>query len=102
MIAAMWIPYLLLTVPYLLGSIDGDVLTMGGHVLMLPCMLLAVRDLAPWARSRMAGQRGSGGGSDPSASVRAVGETADPDQWPRPGGEVLAHSTHRQSCCVHE
>lgn len=54
MIAAMWIPYLLLTVPYLLGSIDGDVLTIGGHVLMLPCMLLALRDLAPWARSRMA------------------------------------------------
>jgi flagellar biosynthetic protein FliP len=61
MIAAMWAPYLVLTVPYLLGVLEGDMLVTGGHVLMLLCMFLALRDLAPRVRSRMASR-----GEEPS------------------------------------
>lgn len=43
MVAAMWAPFLALAVPYHLGALDGDTLIAAGHVLMLPCMFLALR-----------------------------------------------------------
>ena len=42
MSAAMVLPFLALLVPYAMGAIDGDVLMMGGHLLMLPAMLGAM------------------------------------------------------------
>lgn len=39
MSAAMAVPYLVLLVPYWLGVIDGEMVLMGGHVLMLPAMV---------------------------------------------------------------
>ena len=40
--AAMYAPFALLLVPYWFGWLPGDVVTMGGHVLMLPAMLIAM------------------------------------------------------------
>jgi flagellar biosynthetic protein FliP len=42
MSAAMYVPFLLLLGPYALGMISGAALMLGGHVLMLPAMLLAM------------------------------------------------------------
>ncbi|MEW2384272.1 hypothetical protein AB0873_19580 [Micromonospora sp. NPDC047707] len=42
MTAAMYVPVLLLLVPFRAGLIDGDALLMGGHLLMLPAMLVAM------------------------------------------------------------
>jgi hypothetical protein len=39
MCAAMFVPYLVLFVPYWLGVLDGDAVEMVGHVLMLPAMV---------------------------------------------------------------
>jgi hypothetical protein len=43
MVAAMWAPTLALAVPYHLDALDGTTLIAAGHVLMLPCMFLALR-----------------------------------------------------------
>ncbi|MBM0278346.1 hypothetical protein [Micromonospora tarensis] len=44
MAAAMYVPFLLLVVPYRAGLLDGDGLLLGGHLLMVPAMVLvAVR-----------------------------------------------------------
>ncbi|MEV4490855.1 hypothetical protein AB0K04_12140 [Micromonospora coxensis] len=44
MVAAMYLPYLLLFVPFLTGLLDGDGLLLGGHLLMVPAMVVvAVR-----------------------------------------------------------
>ncbi|MDG4810215.1 hypothetical protein O7634_25970 [Micromonospora sp. WMMD1120] len=44
MAAAMYVPFLLLLVPYEVGLLDGDTLLLGGHLLMVPAMVLvAVR-----------------------------------------------------------
>lgn len=40
--AAMYVPYLLLLVPYWAGLIDGEAVMSGGHVLMLPAMAVAM------------------------------------------------------------
>jgi hypothetical protein len=40
MCAAMFVPYLVLLVPYWLGVLDGSAVEMGGHLLMLPAMAL--------------------------------------------------------------
>ncbi|MFI7576652.1 hypothetical protein [Micromonospora sp. NPDC049497] len=42
MTAAMYAPVLLLLVPYATGLLDGGALLTGGHLLMVPAMLLAV------------------------------------------------------------
>jgi hypothetical protein len=42
MSAAMYLPFVVLLVPYWLGAISGGALMMGGHVLMLPAMLAAM------------------------------------------------------------
>ena len=44
MAAAMYVPFLLLLVPFRAGLIDADALMLGGHLLMIPAMVLvAVR-----------------------------------------------------------
>ncbi|MGA4728197.1 hypothetical protein ACPB67_12310 [Micromonospora taraxaci] len=44
MAAAMYVPFLLLFVPYWTGLLDADALMLGGHLLMVPAMVLvAVR-----------------------------------------------------------
>ncbi|MFC8300677.1 hypothetical protein [Micromonospora orduensis] len=44
MAAAMYVPFLLLLVPFWAGVLDGDALMLGGHLLMVPAMVLvAVR-----------------------------------------------------------
>lgn len=40
--AAMYAPFLVLLVPYWMGAMSGDDLMMGGHVLMLPAMAVAM------------------------------------------------------------
>jgi hypothetical protein len=47
MSAAMYLPFVLLLAPYWLGTISGDVLMAGGHVLMPPLMVAAML----WRRS---------------------------------------------------
>jgi hypothetical protein len=42
MSAAMYVPFVVLLVPYWLGVISGDVLMMAGHGLMFPAMLAAM------------------------------------------------------------
>ncbi|HEX7745788.1 MAG TPA: hypothetical protein VF462_11070 [Micromonosporaceae bacterium] len=42
MAAAMYLPYLVLIVPYWLGILPGEHIMMGGHVLMLPAMAVAM------------------------------------------------------------
>lgn len=42
MSAAMYLPFVVLLVPYWLGAISGDALTTAGHLLMLPAMLAAM------------------------------------------------------------
>ena len=42
MSAAMYLPFLVLLVPYAAGSITGGALMAAGHVLMLPAMALAM------------------------------------------------------------
>ncbi|WP_155372953.1 hypothetical protein [Catellatospora vulcania] len=42
MSAAMYLPFLVLLVPYAFGAISGEALMMGGHLLMLPAMLAAM------------------------------------------------------------
>jgi len=42
MSAAMYLPFLVLLIPYAFGAISGGALMMGGHVLMLPAMLAAM------------------------------------------------------------
>ncbi|WP_243705973.1 hypothetical protein [Micromonospora sp. KC721] len=44
MVAAMYVPYLLLFVPFAAGPLDGEALLLGGHLLMVPAMVVvAVR-----------------------------------------------------------
>jgi hypothetical protein len=66
MCAAMFVPYLVLLVPYWLGLLDGAAVEMGGHVLMLPAMAAVL----------VLGRHDHG---TPSANpvVRALG-----DRWP--------------------
>ncbi|MEU7803574.1 hypothetical protein AB0B10_30410 [Micromonospora arborensis] len=40
MAAAMYVPFLLLLVPFRVGLIDADALLLGGHLLMIPAMVL--------------------------------------------------------------
>ncbi|MEH0936424.1 hypothetical protein [Micromonospora psammae] len=40
MVAAMYAPFLLLLVPFAAGLVGGDALMLGGHLLMLPAMVL--------------------------------------------------------------
>ncbi|MGC5019122.1 hypothetical protein [Micromonospora sp. DT47] len=40
MVAAMYVPFLLLLVPFAAGLVGGDALMLGGHVLMVPAMVL--------------------------------------------------------------
>jgi flagellar biosynthetic protein FliP len=47
MSAAMYLPFLVLLVPYWLGAITGGTLMGAGHILMLPAMALAML----WRRS---------------------------------------------------
>ncbi|MER5456595.1 hypothetical protein ABT008_17580 [Micromonospora sp. NPDC002389] len=42
MVLAMYVPVLVLLVPYRAGWLDGDALLMGAHVLMVPAMVAAV------------------------------------------------------------
>lgn len=42
MAAAMYVSFAVLFVPYWAGALDGDTLLVGGHVLMLPAMVLAM------------------------------------------------------------
>ncbi|WP_330276803.1 hypothetical protein OG205_14775 [Lentzea sp. NBC_00516] len=42
MCAAMFVPYLVLLVPYWFGLLDGDAVEMGGHLLMLPAMAVVL------------------------------------------------------------
>jgi hypothetical protein len=42
MSAAMYLPFVILLVPYWLGAISGGALMMAGHILMLPLMLAAM------------------------------------------------------------
>jgi hypothetical protein len=42
MSAAMYLPFVVLLVPYGLGYLSGDALTGAGHILMLPAMLIAM------------------------------------------------------------
>jgi flagellar biosynthetic protein FliP len=42
MSAAMYLPFVVLLVPYWLGAASGEVVMIGGHVLMLPAMLAAM------------------------------------------------------------
>ncbi|WBB69002.1 hypothetical protein [Micromonospora sp. WMMD812] len=56
MAAAMYVPFLVLLVPYWAGRLAGDALMLGGHLLMLPAMLLVAlrhrHDAAAPARRR--------------------------------------------------
>ncbi|WP_406045425.1 hypothetical protein OG799_13680 [Micromonospora sp. NBC_00898] len=40
MVAAMYVPFLLLLVPFAAGLVGGDALLLGGHLLMVPAMVL--------------------------------------------------------------
>jgi hypothetical protein len=40
--AAMYLPFIVLLVPYWAGQLSGGVIMMGGHALMLPAMLAAM------------------------------------------------------------
>lgn len=40
--AAMYVPFVLLLVPYWAGALPGEVVTAGGHLLMIPAMLIAM------------------------------------------------------------
>ncbi|SDS39191.1 hypothetical protein [Actinopolymorpha singaporensis] len=42
MSAAMYVPFGLFLVPYWLGAVSGDVMLVGGHLLMLPAMAVAM------------------------------------------------------------
>lgn len=42
MAAAMYVPFLLLLVPFWAGLLDGDAVLLGGHLLMVPAMVLVV------------------------------------------------------------
>jgi hypothetical protein len=42
MSAAMVLPFLALLVPYAMGALDAHGLMMGGHIIMLPAMLVAM------------------------------------------------------------
>jgi hypothetical protein len=42
MSAVMYLPFVLLLVPYGLGAISGDILMVAGHVVMFPLMLAAM------------------------------------------------------------
>jgi hypothetical protein len=42
MSAAMYVPFVVLLVPFWLGAVSGDLLVTAGHVLMLPAMALAM------------------------------------------------------------
>jgi len=42
MSAAMYLPFVVLLLPYWLGTISGGALMMAGHILMLPLMLAAM------------------------------------------------------------
>jgi hypothetical protein len=54
MCAAMYVPFVVLLVPYLLGAISGGTLMTAGHILMFPAMLVPM--LLPRGRaSRHAG-----------------------------------------------
>ncbi|WP_439659156.1 hypothetical protein ACSHWB_43385 [Lentzea sp. HUAS TT2] len=66
MCAAMFLPYLVLLVPYWAGLLDGDAVEMGGHLLMLPAMAFVL-------------VRGRHEHGSPSTNpvVRALG-----DRWP--------------------
>lgn len=55
MTAAMAVPFLLLAPLYHAAVVDGDLLMIGGHALMLPCMFLA----STFSRGASAGRRAS-------------------------------------------
>jgi hypothetical protein len=40
--AAMYLPFIVLLLPYWLGQVPGNTIMMGGHALMLPAMLAAM------------------------------------------------------------
>jgi putative intracellular protease/amidase len=55
MTAAMYVPFLVLLVPYWAGAISGSTMMMGAHVLMVPAMLLAMlRRRAEYTHARQA------------------------------------------------
>lgn len=47
MAAAMYAPFLVLLIPWWAGMVTGDVVLIGGHLLMLPAMLLAMLRRVP-------------------------------------------------------
>lgn len=51
--AAMYLPFLVFLAPYWLGLVGGDAVLAGGHVLMMPAMLVAML----WRRDEYAGHR---------------------------------------------
>ncbi|TDC29861.1 hypothetical protein E1211_25270 [Micromonospora sp. 15K316] len=59
MAAAMYVPFLVLLAPYRAGLLDGDAMMLGGHLLMVPAMVLVAlrhrhdRPTAPPRRGRL-------------------------------------------------
>jgi hypothetical protein len=59
MAGAMYLPFIVLLIPFWLGMLSGPAVMAGGHVLMLPCMfLLMLRRRREYAQDHLGHQRG--------------------------------------------
>ncbi|MFI6786030.1 hypothetical protein ACIBG4_01775 [Nonomuraea sp. NPDC050383] len=87
--AAMYVPFAVLLVPYWMGLLPGDGLMIGGHVLMLPAMLLVMlrrREEYGAAHHHPTGSRGALARRWPTllGLVMTVGCWLDPAVTPAP------------------
>ena len=59
MAAAMYVPFLILLIPFWAGLLSGAAVMAGGHVLMIPCMILVMlRRRREYAQDHRGHQRG--------------------------------------------
>ncbi|MDG4787470.1 hypothetical protein O7626_16275 [Micromonospora sp. WMMD1102] len=83
--AAMYLPFLLFLPPYWVGAVDGGFLTMAGHLLMLPAMLLVMlRRLPEYTGAHAAAGHVAAGGASAghaSAGHAAPGRTGRVVEW---------------------
>lgn len=74
MAAAMFVPYLVLIVPYWLGMLSGEAILMGGHTLMLPAMAMAMAIAMLARRGEYARHHGGADAAHPL--IRVLGRRA--------------------------
>ncbi|MFY1692624.1 hypothetical protein [Plantactinospora sp. WMMB782] len=82
--AAMYLPFLLFLPPYWAGVVDGGFVTMAGHLLMLPAMLLVMlRRLSEYTGAHAAGHTiaGHAAAGHASAGHAAAGRTGRVVDW---------------------